>query len=491
MQMDSVCQEARLESLRLELAASTEVVLLDHFRVPYQQLSEPVRDGIEELRVQPSGRVVLWPGGAWRLPTTAATICRGNGIPLFAGVLPDEAVSRILAAYEGEWSALAAIVGADGAPIASIWRNDDGSIFLPFDPNDVITTYWSERYLRHARGRGSRAVRGATMAAYYRLRPLLPRSLQIGLRRGFSSYQARTVFPGWPIETALHDFFDLMFAILAEVAGVPIPRIAPWPNGSEWALVLTHDVESADGLRAIDPIVELERSHGVRSCWNLVPDRYDVDQGLVDQLVQAGFEVGVHGFLHDGRDLESLARWQERLPLAHASAERWGAVGFRSAALHRNHEWMRTIRFDYDSSWPDTDPFEPQDGGCCTWLPHFNGELVELPVTMAQDHTLFVILRESDERVWTTKARFLREQGGLALLDTHPDYLVDQRIFRAYERLLDEFASDGTAWKALPREVSAWWRRRAASTIVQESGTWKITGPAASEGRVEFHQDVW
>ena len=121
-------------------------------------------------------------------------------------------------------------------------------------------------------------------------------------------------------------------------------------------------------------------------------------QSCVSDLIEAGFEVGVHGIYHDGRDLESWSTWQQRLPIAHKSAEGWNAVGFRSAACHRHSDWMQSLNFDYDSSSPDTDPFEPQNGGCCTWLPFFNGELVELPLTLRQDHTLFVILGHRTKR---------------------------------------------------------------------------------------------
>ena len=299
------------------------------------------------------------------------------------------------------------------------------------------------------------------------------------------------MFPRWPVETCLHDFFELMFAIVAGIAGEPVPRIAEWPDGHSWAVVLTHDVEQAEGFAAIAPVAELERARGLRSAWNLVPRRYEIDPGRVAELSADGFEVGVHGLYHDGRDLESLETWQERLPDVHTAAERWGAVGFRSAALHRDWDWMRLLRFDYDSSSPDTDPFEPMNGGCCTWLPFFNGELVEMPVTLAQDHTLFVILGQQDETTWVQKAEFLRAQGGLAMLDTHPDYLIDERIFGAYSRFLDCFVDDPTAWRALPREVSAWWRRRAASWLEQSEDGWRIAGPAAAEGRVVFEAGTW
>ena len=70
---------------------------------------------------------------------------------------------------------------------------------------------------------------------------------------------------------------------------------------------------------------------------------------------------------------------------------------------------MPLLGFDYDSSSPDTDPFEPQSGGCCSWWPFFNGKLVELPITLVQDHTLFVILRRPDEQLWVEKAELSSE----------------------------------------------------------------------------------
>ncbi len=297
--------------------------------------------------------------------------------------------------------------------------------------------------------------------------------------------QARSRFPRWPVETALHDFFDLFISMLAGIAGEPVPHIAPWPDGHSWALVLTHDVETAAGVEAIEPILELERGFGLRSSWNFVPRRYAVDDDRLSELVADGFEVGVHGLLHDGRDLESLERLRERLPGIREAAERWGAVGFRSPATQRQWELMPMLGFDYDCSYPDSDPFEPQGGGCCTWLPYFNGAMVELPLTMQQDHTLFAILRHRDESAWVQKAGFLRDHGGMALIDTHPDYLIEDTIRAAYGRLLERYAADETAWKPLPREVSAWWRERADSRIERDGDGWTINGPAAARGRVE------
>jgi hypothetical protein len=306
-------------------------------------------------------------------------------------------------------------------------------------------------------------------------------------RRSFSRVQSKARFPRWPIETALHDFYDLLFGFVQSVAEHPIPVVGAWPNDWSWALVLTHDVEGQAGYTNLGHLLDLELDAGYRSSWNFVPrNRYVVDDDLVRSLREDGFEIGVHGLYHDGRDLSSAATLRRRLPAIRSAAERWQAIGFRSPGTLRSAELMPLLGFEYDSSYSDTAPFEPQPGGCCTWLPYMIGDLVELPITLAQDHTLFDLLSYRDESVWVEKAHFLREQGGMALMLTHSDYVANRDLVESYRRFLEEFADDASAWKALPCEVSDWWRRRAQSTLQEVDGEWRVVGPAELDARVEF-----
>jgi peptidoglycan/xylan/chitin deacetylase (PgdA/CDA1 family) len=466
--------------------ASCAVRVADHFRIPYRVTGEPEHGALASI-TSARGAQLLWPRSLPEAPV-AATIVAGprDGIPVFATVIGDPLAEELLAGHEGDWKPVCEVRGTHGKTHGSIRQAPDGSVFLPFDPDEVCHDYWSERYVELMGGGGRGKLHRALVRAYYSVRRLLPRAAQIWLRRRYSRVQERIAFPRWPAETALHDFFDLFLGLLARVAGEPVPFIAPWPGGHKWALVLTHDVETAEGLAGMQPILELERELGLRSSWNFVPRRYEVGDGLVLGLLEDGFEIGVHGLHHDGRDLVSLSRLQKRLPGMRAAASRWSAVGFRSPASHRNWDWMPLLGFEYDSSYPDTDPYEPQSGGCCTWLPFFNKGMVELPITMPHDHNLFVILDEEDEQMWIEKAEFLRERGGMALIVTHPDYFVDERILASYERFVRRYADDAAAWKALPRDVSSWWRRRAASQIERTDVGWRITGPAAPEARVAF-----
>jgi hypothetical protein len=194
----------------------------------------------------------------------------------------------------------------------------------------------------------------------------------------------------------------------------------------------------------------------------------------------------VHVLFHDGRDLESPETFERRLPEMRSYAERWGAVGFRSPATHRDWGLMSRLGFDYDSSFPDTDPYEPQPGGCCSLLPFEIGDVVELPITLPQDHTLFVILRREDETVWVEKTEAIRGLGGLALLDAHPDYMLEPRLLDLYRRFLHRYRDDDSVWHALPREVAGWWRRRAQSRIEPgPGGSWQVVGPSSGEATVE------
>ena len=475
------------------LRGSRRLLTLEHFCTPYQVGDCETLAGLDYVQAGRTGGALIWPGRSpERDRPQAATLGSPQApeIPIFARITPDVAARSLLAKRGGKWAPTDVAVTVGGERVASIWREDGGSVFLPFDPDEVRLACLSEGYQAIAR-RGGRDWKRVARTGYYRARGLMPRAAQIWLRRRYARIQARAAFPRWPVETGLHDFLELVFHYLQSIAGEPLPRIAPWPNGHSWALVLTHDVETATGLSAVDSVAAVERSLGLRSSWNFVPRRYHVGSEQARDMALEGFEVGVHGLYHDGRDLESISILRERLPAMRAAADRWNAVGFRAPATQRDWELMPMLGFDYDSSYPDTDPFEPQSGGCCTWLPFFNREMVELPLTMPQDHTLFVILRQKGERAWVRKAEFLRAHEGMALLDTHPDYLLDPEILGAYRGFLERFAEDDRAWKALPREVSSWWRRRAQSRLEWTQAGWTITGPAAGEARVELVPVKW
>jgi hypothetical protein len=408
-----------------------------------------------------------------------------DGNPIFGHVVPDTTARQWLDDPRG-WRPVDLISDATDRQVASVWLAADGSIFLPFDPGEVMRRFWSETYQTIGQKSIAARARSALVKVYYTVRPALPRPLQIALRRIFTRVQRISAFPRWPIEDTLHNLYEWLFERLAAFAGRPVPWLDLWPDGRDWALVLTHDVETSVGCRDLELLRGVERELGFTSSWDFVPLRYSVAGEVLDGLRAEGCEIGVHGLLHDGRDLGSWRLLSKRLPRMREYADRWGAVGFRAPATQRKWEWMPKLGFDYDTSYHDTAPYEPTPGGCCSYFPFFNEDMVELPITLPQDHTIFTILQQPDEAVWTRKADHVRRRRGMVLVLTHPDYADDPRLVGGYRRLLEELRDDPSAWRALPREVSAWWRRRAQSTLEQTQEGWAVRGPAAPDGGIRF-----
>ena len=97
--------------------------------------------------------------------------------------------------------------------------------------------------------------------------------------------------------------------------------------------------------------------------------------------------------------------------------------------MHHNLEWIGELDIEYDLSTFDTDPFEPQPDGVGTIFPFLverkNGKpgYVELPYTLDQDFTLFILMKESSPQIWIDKLNWIAKNGGMALVIIHPDYL--------------------------------------------------------------------
>ena len=480
--------------------SSYPFAFFDYFRIPYTvRPGLAIGDGprapvsVHQIRTMEGpgavSRSLLWQGTA--NPSALPASCqlgryRLRDFTFFGHVAVGAAVPGTLSRFSHGWHSAEQILDSAGHVRAAVWQDGDGNIFLPFDPGEVMQQFWSERYRQVERSPMAVRGRAALVRGYYLARPALPRRLQLRLRRAFTRAQGRTSFPSWPVEDSLHNLYAWLFGLVAQLAGRPVPFVDLWPEGRSCALVLTHDVETDVGYRSLDLLRGPERQLGYRSSWNFVPLRYKVADDVVRKLQEEGCEVGVHGLRHDGHDLGSKRLVAKRLPAMREYADRWQAVGFRSPSTQRQWELMPTLGFEYDSSYSDTDPYEPQPGGCCSYLPYFNASMVELPITLPQDHTLFAILQNSDADVWIRKAQCLREHHGMVLALTHPDYAADPRMAEGYWSLLECFRGDPTVWHALPREVATWWRQRAGSVVRGAGDNWRIEGPASPSGRIRF-----
>jgi hypothetical protein len=268
--------------------------------------------------------------------------------------------------------------------------------------------------------------------------------------------------------------------------------------------VLTHDVDTEKGKEKSYQLMELEQRLGFRSSFNFVPKRYEVSSALRNYLVSNGFEVGLHGLYHDGKLYKSREIFEHRAKEINQFLHEWQSVGFRSPSMHHNLDWIHDLNIEYDASTFDTDPFEPQSDGMGTIFPFWvtvrgraatasaisltpwsiapelqpgtcnlkpatfsKGGFVELPYTLPQDFTLFILMKEKNIDIWKKKLDWIAEKGGMALLNSHPDYMdfdgkklgVEEYPADYYETFLEYIKNqyDGHYWHVLPKKTAHFW----------------------------------
>ena len=190
---------------------------------------------------------------------------------------------------------------------------------------------------------------------YFHLKPFIPRPVRLGVRRWFVQRKRERVRDVWPILPGSE----------RRPEGWP-----GWPNGKKFAFVLTHDVETLQGLDRVKQLAELEMQLGFRSSFNFTPEGpYSVPPALRSWLVDRGFEVGVHDLNHDGRLFSSREKFRFKAKRINNYLKEWKAVGFRSGYMLRNLDWIHDLNIAYDACTFDTDPFEPQPDGVGTIFP--------------------------------------------------------------------------------------------------------------------------
>jgi peptidoglycan/xylan/chitin deacetylase (PgdA/CDA1 family) len=299
---------------------------------------------------------------------------------------------------------------------------------------------------------------------YYQIKPVIPRIVQLQIRRNILRYKRIKFKDVWPID---------------ESAGNPPKDWKGWPGQRQFALVLTHDVDTERGLKKCLDLAKLEEALGFRSSFNFVPERYGDSADARLSLAERGFEIGVHGLHHDGKYLNSRKIFTERAIKINRYIKDWGAVGYRAPSMLHNLEWFFDLDIEYDASTFDTDPFEPHPDGVKTIFPfrvrrgRDNGGYIELPYTLPQDFTLFVLMLEKNNSIWKRKLDWIAEKGGMVLLNTHPDYMyfggkkmgIEEYPMEYYEEFLMYIKNMGEKkyWHALPREMARWWMNETES----------------------------
>jgi hypothetical protein len=366
--------------------------------------------------------------------------------------------------------------------------SEEGCCYLPFDPTAIADELRYERYVdRSKKGGWKNYVR----KVYYAFRPLLPVSTRRHLQKVWLRGWDKKRFPRWPVDRSIDQMFERLMRATLEAKGVErIPFVWFWPEQKKSCAIMTHDVETDAGLKFCNELMDINDSFGIKSSFQLIPDaRYVVTDKDLKSIKSRGFEVNVHDLKHDGHLFDEYATFQHLARKINEFGYRFKSKGFRSAVLYRNQEWFGALQFSYDMSVPNVAHLDPQQGGCCTVMPYFIGDVLEIPVTATQDYTLFHILGTHSLRLWKQQMEMIMEQFGLISFIVHPDYLNTRKAVNAYQGLLENLAKlreEDDVWIPLPGEVDTWWRQRSKMRITEDGEGWRIEGEGAGSAKVAF-----
>jgi hypothetical protein len=390
--------------------------------------------------------------------------------------------------------------GAEPAPRPSDGLHDalrdvathGSSLQLPFDPSEIISNLRLERYASSTKGmKQSLWASPVLREMYYLMRPALPVSVRKQLQRMRLRDWTDIEFPGWPVDQTVERILERLLVLVLRTGSVEkIPFIWFWPHGTPGCVILTHDVETAAGRDFCPRLMDLDDAYGIKSSFQIIPEgRYAAPPSFLEEIRRRGFEINVHDLNHDGRLFHDRELFLRRVERINRYGVELGASGLRSAALYRNLDWFNSLNFSYDMSVPSVGHLEAQRGGCCSVTPFFIGNILELPVTVAQDYSLFHILNQYSTTLWKRQVDRIVGRNGLASFIVHPDYLAERPAWDTYASLLAYVAdprSQGKVWIPLPGEVNRWWRARSQMQLVRRGIDCAIEGPDSDQAQVAY-----
>lgn len=356
---------------------------------------------------------------------------------------------------------------------------DDARVVLPFDPTEIINNLRFERYANTWGMKSS--FENLVRRLYYLLRPLT----NLTMRKHIQKFRARNwgkkSFPNWPVDTTVEDICETLLMLSMKAKGVQrVPFVWFWPDGAGGCLTMTHDVDTESGRNRCAELMNVDDSFGIKAAFGIVPEeRYEVAPSLLELMRSRGFDVAIHDLNHDGRLFDNKKEFLRRAKIINGYGREYGAKGFRAAILYRKPEWYEALEFAFDMSVPNVAHLDPQHGGCCTVMPYFIGNILEIPVTTVQDYMLFHILDEGSIDLWKTQIDLILRKNGLLSFLVHPDYVMERATLPVYKCLLDylrELREKRLVWCALPTDIDSWWRARSKMFVVKDGDSWRIEG---------------
>lgn len=268
----------------------------------------------------------------------------------------------------------------------------------------------------------------------------------------------------------------------------------PWPNGARCAVAFTFDMDADSFLHVAHPkdayrrqavISELRYGPlvGVPRILDLL-DRFELKQSFfipawcieqypdtVAAIVDAGHEVGHHGYIHEHPYTLSLEQEREYLHRSIAIIEQYTGKrprGYRAPLYHFSENTLDLLLeagFSYDASLMGHDiPYLisskkgngnlielPTHWGNDDWPPYVHMADIDFSMQVKAPSEAMLGFREEFDTAW--------ENGGLWVAPWHPFVTGRPSRLRAVEGLLEYMQLKGDVWFASMEEISRYIRK--------------------------------
>jgi peptidoglycan/xylan/chitin deacetylase (PgdA/CDA1 family) len=270
-------------------------------------------------------------------------------------------------------------------------------------------------------------------------------------------------------------------------------RLLPetWPNGTRVAVALSFDFDAETGsLRdkrtspsllsqgqygsrvGIPRILSLLERYGIPATFFIPAVSAKLYPENVKLIADKGYEIGIHGWIHERNSLLSEEDERELMKRAMDTLTEISGVkpvGIRTPSWDYSPNTLKLIRelgLVYDSSlMADDTPYEVVAEGQPTGV-------VELPVEwILDDYPYFGMSRFSNIRphikpddvfeIWAAEFDGAYEEGGLFLLTMHPHVIGHRSRIRMLDKLVRYIRSHPGVWFATHEEVARYVKKGA------------------------------
>jgi peptidoglycan/xylan/chitin deacetylase (PgdA/CDA1 family) len=267
-------------------------------------------------------------------------------------------------------------------------------------------------------------------------------------------------------------------------------RLAPphWPGGTDFAVAFSFDCDhetfelgvgrSAVGRlswgeygrrRGVPRILELLARHDVPASFFMPAVCATIDPDESRRILDAGHELGLHGWIHENNSLLDEATERELMLRARDTLHSLTGVeprGFRSANWDLSPHTISLVAemgLEYDSSlMADDDCYRLLVDGVDTGV-------VEVPVEWMRDDAVYLLFnRDPATRPWMTPDAvyeiFRRElevaaaEGGLFQLVMHPFVIGYRSRLWIIERLIEDARALGNVYFGTHLDIARWVR---------------------------------